>query len=166
MHFTLTTLTVAAALLAAPAAAGFDSKACKNIGACIVPSNCEYTTISDPQDIELECGSAGTISGQTSAGARLQLWQGLSKGQVVARADFPRCNLAQPSATATLIKTTYEDVTIFGWIEYSCSETKPFDTCYFGNKNLSTAYTCKVYKNGQVCKNRSTRITDKNACPK
>lgn len=93
------------ASLAAPAAAAlFDREACNGIGACTQGTTCNYDSMSvQPEDPEWDCGSAGTITGQLSAGATLNFWMGLSKGQVVPRADFPTCDPAQPSDIATLL---------------------------------------------------------------
>ena len=92
------------ASLAAPAAALFDKEACNGIGACTQGATCNYDSMTvRPEDPEWDCCSAGTIIGQLSAGATLNFWSGLSKGQVVAPADFPTCDLAQPSSNATLL---------------------------------------------------------------
>ena len=92
------------ASLTAPAAAMFDKLGCNGVGACVQPSGCNYDSIQvEPSDPEWDCGSAGTINGQKAAGATLNFWQGLSKGKVVAPADFPQCDLAQPSSQATLL---------------------------------------------------------------
>ncbi|KAK8117011.1 uncharacterized protein PG998_005292 [Apiospora kogelbergensis] len=98
--------TAAAAVVAslvAPAAAMFDRKACNGIGACTAPSGCNYWPNGEPQQPEWDCGSAGTINGQVAAGAELNFEKGLSAGEVVAAADFPKCNLAQPGSNATLL---------------------------------------------------------------
>ena len=92
------------ASLAAPAAAMFDKLGCNGVGACVEPSGCNYDSIQvEPSDPEWDCGAAGNITGQAAAGAHLNFWQGLTTGQVVAPADFPKCDLAQPSGTATLL---------------------------------------------------------------
>ncbi|KAK8137178.1 hypothetical protein PG984_005118 [Apiospora sp. TS-2023a] len=109
-----------AASLVAPAVALFDAKACNGIGACTVPSGCNYNPNGEPQQPEWDCGSAGTINGQIGAGAELNFEQGLSTGTVVEAADFPKnCNLGQPGSNATLLKSSFKDVTVYGWIEYS-----------------------------------------------
>ncbi|KAJ1325990.1 hypothetical protein MN608_09191 [Microdochium nivale] len=168
MHFSATTITLLAALLASPAAAMHDSRACSGFGACNIASECNYSSgLGEPTEPEWDCGSAGTVTGQVSAGAQMQFWQGLDKGTVVPRAEFPRCDLAQPSATATLLKTTYEGVTVFGWIDYTCTETTPIKNgCYSTIKNRSTAYTCKLFKAGQACRNLVGKIIRDSTCPK
>ncbi|KXJ90966.1 hypothetical protein Micbo1qcDRAFT_204999 [Microdochium bolleyi] len=172
MHFTINTLTIAAALLAGPAAAGFDRQACNSFGACTVSAGCNYwpnRQDNGPQLPEYDCGTAGTINGQTTAGAVINFEKGQSAegAQIVARADFPRCDLAQPSATATLLKSTYQGVTVYGWIEYSCTETTPIPQgCYSSLKNASQAYTCKVFKDGQACKHVNDDVVNSSSCPK
>jgi len=174
MHFSSSALTIAAVLLAGRAAAGFDRQACNGIGACTTSASCNYwpnRSDNGPQEPEYDCGSAGTINGQKSAGATINLSQGQSAqgAQIVARADFPRCDLAQPSATATLLKTTFDGgITVYGWIEYSCTETTriPDGGCYSSLKNSSHVYTCKVLKDGQTCKHINNDIVDANSCPK
>ncbi|KAJ1329831.1 hypothetical protein MN608_06567 [Microdochium nivale] len=168
MHFSSATLTFLAALLASPAAAMHDPAACNGFGACTVPSECNYSSnFREPTDPEWDCGSAGTILGHISSGAQMQFWQGLSKGQVVPRAEFPRCNIVQPSATATLLKTTYEGVTVFGWIEPTCTEKTPITNgCYSTERNKSAAYTCKVYKAGQECRHLGGKLIREGSCPK
>ncbi|KAK8045899.1 hypothetical protein PG996_013963 [Apiospora saccharicola] len=178
-----TAVVAVAASLVAPAVAMFDSKACNGIGACTVPSDCNYNPSGEPQQPEWDCGSAGTINGQIGAGAEINFEMGLRTGTVVEAADFPKnCNLAQPGSNATLLKSTFNDVTIYGWIEYSCTETtKITNGCYSRNLNPSKyvllpshkpcslslplpcdyesnigvprTFTCKVLKNGQECKN-------------
>ncbi|KAK8062691.1 hypothetical protein PG997_014788 [Apiospora hydei] len=166
MQYSTSSLAVAAAAvvasLVAPAAAMFDEKACKGIGACTAPSECNYMPNGEPQQPEWDCGSAGTINGQVAAGAELNFELGLSTGTVVDAADFPSsCNLMQPGENATLLvglpslkshdlldridllttatnqqKATYQDVTVYGWIEYSCTETtKITNGCYSSTPN-------------------------------
>ncbi|KAK8079273.1 hypothetical protein PG994_003080 [Apiospora phragmitis] len=165
-----TTFTVAAAVVAslvAPAVAMFDAKACNGIGACTAPAECNYNPSGEPQKPEWDCGSAGTINGQVGASAELNFELGLSTGTVVASADFPRCNLTQPGSNATLLKATYQDVTVYGWIEYSCTETTPItNACYSSTPNPSKTYTCQVLKNGQECKNIANSVVDQASCPK
>ncbi|KAK7999072.1 hypothetical protein PG991_014747 [Apiospora marii] len=165
--FAAAAVAVAAALVA-PAAAMFDQKACNGIGACTVPSGCNYQPNGEPQQPEWDCGSAGTINGQVAAGAEINFELGLSTGTVVSTADFPStCNLARPGSNATLLKATYQDVTVYGWIEYSCTETTPItNACYSSTPNSSKTYTCKVLKNGQECKNIAGSVVDQAACPK
>ncbi|KAK6836080.1 hypothetical protein PG990_013571 [Apiospora arundinis] len=171
MQYSTTTFTVAAAVVAslvAPAVAMFDEKACNGIGACTAPSGCNYWPNGQPQQPEWDCGSAGTINGQVAAGAELNFEKGLSTGEIVSAADFPKdCNLAQPGSNATLLKATYEGVTIYGWIEYTCTETtKITNACYSSTPNPSKTFTCKVLKNGQKCKSVSGSVVDKATCPK
>ncbi|KAK8029561.1 hypothetical protein PG993_010852 [Apiospora rasikravindrae] len=160
--------TAVMASFVAPAAALFDGKACNGIGACTAPSECNYWPNGEPQQPEWDCGSAGTINGQVAAGAELNFEKGLTAGTVVAAADFPaRCNLMQPGDNATLLKATYQDVTVYGWIEYSCTETtKITNACYSSTPNPSKTFTCKVLKNGQECKSISGSVVNKDACRK
>ena len=155
------------ALVASPAAALWDSAGCSGIGACTVPNGCNYFSytigLSDP---EWDCGSAGTITSQISSSAKHKFEQGLATGQVVPRADFPRCDLVQPSDTATLLKTTFNDITVYGWVEYNCVEKQRLEGCYHGDKNPSASYVCKVYKAGQVCSNIPKTVVRQSDCPK
>ena len=160
MHFTTTLL----ALLVSPAAAMFDQAACSGIGACTFPSGCNYAGSGEPSSAEWDCGAAGTINGQAAAAAERNFEQGLSASQVtvLSASEFPRnCDLKQPPATgATLLKAVYQDVTVFGWVEYSCTETTPIkDGCYSSVKNGSPTYTCQVLKNGTACKHISTALS-------
>lgn len=92
------------ASISSTAAGMFDKLGCNGVGACVEPAGCNYDSIQvEPSDPEWDCGSAGTINGQVAAGASLQFWQGLSKGQVVPAADFPKCDLAQPDDKAVLL---------------------------------------------------------------
>lgn len=159
MQFTTALL----ALLASPAAAVFDSAACSGIGACTFPSGCNYSGSGSPSSAEWDCGTAGTINGQAAASAELNFELGLSADQVMvlSASEFPKsCNLKQPPATgATLLKAVYEDVTVYGWIEYSCTETKAItDACYSSVRNGSPTYTCLVLKNGTACSHVSKTL--------
>ncbi|KXJ89881.1 hypothetical protein Micbo1qcDRAFT_206154 [Microdochium bolleyi] len=169
MHFSATTrMLAAAAILASPAIAGFDSKACKGFGACTTTAPCNYFSYTiEPQDAEWDCGSAGTITGQISAGAQIKASRGQADGQVVSRAEFPRCDLVQPSENAVLIKTLFDDITVYGWIEYTCRETTPIKQgCYSTRLNPSEAYTCKILKAGQTCTHISKTLVKEGSCPK
>ncbi|KAK7959371.1 uncharacterized protein PG986_004225 [Apiospora aurea] len=172
MQYSTSSFAIAAvavmASLVSPAAAMFDEKACQGIGACTAPSECNYMPNGEPQQPEWDCSSAGTVNGQVAAGAELNFELGLSNGTVVDAADFPSsCNLMQPGENATLLKATYQDVTVYGWIEYSCTETTTIiNGCYSSTPNPSKTFTCKVLKNGQECKNIAGSVVNKDACAK
>lgn len=55
---------------------------------------------------------------------------------------------------------------MYGWIEYNCTETKRLNGCYSGNKNPSPAYTCKIYKAGQMCSHITKTLVKEGSCPK
>lgn len=158
--------TALVALLASPAMAMWDAAACSGMGACTFPSTCNYwpgAPSGNPQDAEWNCGSAGTIKGQIAAGAELNFEMGLSAEgmSIVEPADFPKnCYLQQPPVSgATLLKAVYEGITVYGWIEYSCTETTPItDGCYTGRRNGSKTTTCQVIKGGQICSHISKTV--------
>jgi len=170
MQFSATNIALAAAaLLASPVIAGFDSLACGGMGACTAPGGCNYFNYEmGPGPDEWNCGTGGNITYQQGAGLSLKAGRGLLDGTPVSRAEFPKCDLIQPSADAVLIKTTYDGgVTHFGWIEYTCTETTPItDACYNRRRNPSTYYTCKVYKNGQTCTHLDKGLVKEGSCPK
>lgn len=79
------------------------------MGACTQLGGCNYFNYQmGPSPDEWNCDTGGNITYQHGAGASLKAGRGLTEGTPVSKADFPVCDLAQPSTDARLIKTTYD----------------------------------------------------------